>query len=63
MENILNLSPAQLMLGLVLQIWIFVLFPVLVLRKLNYMTRLLEGLYTDGEQETANADEGKGQAG
>ncbi len=55
MENILNLSPGQLMFAMLLQIWIFVGFPVLVLKKLNYMTDLLEGLYVENEQDSGSA--------
>lgn len=51
MENLLNLSPAQIMLGFVLNIWIFVIFPIMVLKKLNYMSGLLEGLYSEEEEE------------
>ena len=54
MESVLNLSPIQLMFALFLQIWIFVVFPVLVLKKLNYMTDLLEGLYIENEQDNGS---------
>ena len=42
MENTisLTLSPLQVLLSLVMQIWLIV-FPVLILRKLNELTRLL----------------------
>ena len=43
MENTisLTLSPLQVLLSLVMQIWL-VIFPVLILRKLNELTRLLQ---------------------
>ena len=43
MENAItiNFTPLQLLLSLAFQIWIIV-FPILVIRKLNYLTALLE---------------------
>jgi hypothetical protein len=53
MDNVLNLTPTpmQLMFAALLQIWLYVIFPVLILRKLNYMRDLLEGLYDENEPE------------
>ena len=42
MENFLNLSPVQYLFIFAMQAWIFVIFPVIVLRKINYLTALLE---------------------
>jgi len=42
MENILNLSPVQAFFVVLLNAWIFVIFPLIVIRKLNYLTELLE---------------------
>lgn len=44
MDSVLNLSPVEKMLVLGLQLWITVIFPLLMLRKLNYVTSLLENL-------------------
>ncbi len=51
MENSINvtLSPLQVILSLAFQIWI-VIFPILIIRKLNYLTDLLHSQYeTDKE--------------
>ena len=52
MENILNLTPGQSLIILALNAWIFVIFPVLVIRKLNYLTALLESQLVQDDQET-----------
>ena len=43
MDNPINFSvtPIQLLLSLAFQIWIIV-FPILIIRKLNYLTALIE---------------------
>ncbi len=43
MENSItvNFTPLQMLLSLALQVWIIV-FPILVIRKLNYLTALVE---------------------
>jgi len=42
MENAINISvtPMQALLGLVFQIWIIV-FPIILIRKINYLTALI----------------------
>lgn len=42
MENAINISvtPIQVLLGLIFQIWIIV-FPIILIRKLNYLTALI----------------------
>ena len=42
MENSINISvtPIQALIGLAFQIWI-VVFPIIVIRKLNYLTALI----------------------
>lgn len=42
MENAINISvtPIQALLGLIFQIWIIV-FPIILIRKLNYLTALV----------------------
>ena len=44
MENTISftLSPLQVLISLAMQIWL-IIFPVLILRKLNELTRLLQG--------------------
>jgi|GEM_PF-1558410 len=54
MENILNLTPGQLMLGLALQVWMLVIFPVIVIRKLNYLTSVMESFCEDEEEGADN---------
>ena len=54
MENILNLTPGQLILAMALQAWTLVIFPVIVIRKLNYLTALVESFYE--EEGEGNAD-------
>ncbi len=51
MENAINLSvsPIQVFFALAFQIWIIV-FPIIIIRKLNYLTQLLEG----DDEETDN---------
>ncbi|MCK5214965.1 MAG: hypothetical protein KAR05_06395 [Candidatus Omnitrophica bacterium] len=51
MENIVQLTPLQVFLALVFNVWMFVIFPVLVIKKLNYMTALLESQFEQGEEE------------
>ncbi|MEW5895242.1 MAG: hypothetical protein AB1650_05755 [Candidatus Omnitrophota bacterium] len=53
MENVLSLSPVQQFIIIAVNAWMFVIFPVLVLRKLNRITNLLESqIDEDGEDET-----------
>lgn len=51
MENAINVSitPLQAMLGLAFQIWIIV-FPIILIRKLNYLTALIASQRDDDEQ-------------
>jgi len=55
MENGINItvSPLQALLGLVFQIWMIV-FPIILIRKLNYLTALISSgkCYEDTEVET-----------
>lgn len=52
MENAVNISvsPIQMLLSLAFQIWIIV-FPIIIIKKLNYLTQLLEE-NSDADQET-----------
>ncbi len=51
MENAVNVSftPLQMILSLAFQVWIIV-FPILIIRKLNHLTALLESKKNDEEQ-------------
>jgi hypothetical protein len=51
MENILNLTPGLSFVILALNAWIFVIFPVLVIKKLNYLTALLESQFVQDDQD------------
>jgi len=52
MENAIsiNVTPFQALLGLLFQIWIIV-FPIILIRKLNYLTALISSQRLDEEQE------------
>ena len=52
MENSINISvsPLQALLGLAFQIWI-VVFPIILIRKLNYLTALIASQNGPDEQE------------
>ena len=60
MENFLQMTPLQLSIALAINIWMFVIFPVIVIRKLNYMTQILEAQYYSEENQdtTDNAKSG-----
>lgn len=51
MENAINVSvsPLQILLALAFQVWIIV-FPIIIIRKLNYLTELLQGEEDEGDQ-------------
>ena len=51
MENSINVSitPIQALLGLVFQIWIIV-FPIILIRKLNYLTSLVSSQTYEEDQ-------------
>lgn len=42
MEQIFHLTPLQSLIVLALNAWLFIIFPVIVIRKLNYMTAIME---------------------
>ena len=59
MEKALSFTLIQQVIIFILQAWVFIGFPVLVLRKLNYIASLLETqIYEDDEEEDAEGDEG-----
>jgi len=52
MESVLTLTPAQQILIVAVQLWLVVFFPLLILRKLNHISNLLEiQVYQDEEEE------------
>ncbi len=53
MEQALQISvtPIQALLAVAFQLWLIV-FPVLILRKLNYLTQLIEGQDEDSSEES-----------
>jgi Na+/H+-dicarboxylate symporter len=52
MNSIIQLTPLQTIFIFAMQLWIFVIFPVIVIRKLNYMTSLLEAQFDQGQDES-----------
>ena len=58
MENAISISvsPLQALLALAFQIWI-VVFPIILIRKLNYLTNLIASQkYYEGESEDAGSE-------
>ncbi len=51
MENFLNLTPVQTFFVLLLDAWIIIIFPLIVIRKLNYLTELIESQIQDEPTE------------
>lgn len=51
MENLLNLTPVQTFFILLLNAWTIVIFPLLVLRRLKYLTELIESQIPDDSNE------------
>ena len=45
MENLLQMTLPQIAIALAINVWMYVIFPVIVIRKLNYMTQILEAQY------------------
>ena len=55
MENIFNLTPLQALFVMGLNAWLFVVFPVLIIKKVNYLTAMMEAhlFPEDQEEETS----------
>lgn len=53
MDNAINfsVSPLQALLAVGFQVWLLV-FPILILRKLDRLTNMLEDKFGDSEEET-----------
>ena len=47
----INFSPLQVILSLAFQIWI-VVFPILIIRKLNYITDILQANFETNKDDT-----------
>jgi hypothetical protein len=49
----INVTPFQLLIGFSIQMWM-IIAPIILIRKLNYLTALLQDLY-DSKRETPSA--------
>ena len=48
MEAMLGqISPIQMIVMFAIQLWVVVIFPIIVFRKLNYLTELVESQFED----------------
>ena len=54
MEHMASISvtPLQVLFALVFQVW-FIVFPIIVIRKLNYITALLQEQYQSSDKEAS----------
>lgn len=58
MEEMLNhVSTPQLIVMFLIQLWVVVIFPYIVLRKLNYLTELVESQFEQDPPETQDPQE------
>ncbi len=56
MESMLSqITPVQMFFMFAIQIWVVVIFPVIVFRKLNYLTQLVESQFEDENIDEAKA--------
>ena len=52
MEAMLSqISPVQMFFMFAIQIWVVVIFPIMVFRKLNYLTELVESQFAEETNE------------
>ena len=58
METVINFTPTQTFFFLALNAWIFVIFPVIVIKKLNYLTDILESQYYQQDSEDQDNQSG-----
>ena len=56
MDSVLSLSPGQQFFVVAINAWMFVIFPILVLRKLNNITGLLESQVYEEDEEDETVD-------
>jgi len=59
MENVLALTPTQQFFILAIHAWMFIIFPLLVIRKLNRITNLLETQAYEEDSEDDTFDSGE----
>lgn len=52
MNTVMNFSPLETFIILAINAWMFVVFPMIVIKKLNYMTALLESMYDNQNQQS-----------
>lgn len=53
MEAMLGqITPTQIFIMFAMQLWVLVIFPFLVFRKLNYLTELVESQFEDEAEES-----------
>lgn len=53
----IQLTPVSLLIGFVIQVWLVVIFPVLVLKKLNLLISLVEAQFESEEEDFSGQDE------
>lgn len=52
MEAMLSqVSPLQMLIMSIIQIWVVIIFPVIVIRKINYLTALVESQFEEESEE------------
>ncbi len=55
MESMMNqMSPLQMFGVIASQLWLYVIFPVMVFRKINYLTQLVESQFEEETDETSS---------
>lgn len=47
----INLTPIQILLSLAFQLWL-IIFPIILIRKLNYLTNLLQDQYYSDKESS-----------
>lgn len=53
MEAMLSgVSPMQLFVMFLIQLWVVVVFPIIVIRKINYLTALVESQFEEGSESS-----------
>ncbi len=56
METVFNLTPSQSFFFLALNAWIFIIFPVIVIRKLNRLTEIVESYFYAEDEDDQDQD-------
>ena len=58
MENAISvsISPMQALLGLAFQLWI-IIFPIILIRKLNYLTAVVDSMRDDEDQDIESQED------